>query len=92
MTNAVWTDPTVRTLAMYLDGADLGERSALVLVHGGAVPAAVTLPEPPGGTAYERLWDSAWERPQCTEVVDPAAGPVDVAAASMHVYRAVQLT
>ena len=92
MTNAVWTDPSVRTLAMYLDGADLGERSALVLVHGGAAPAAVTLPEPPGGTAYERLWDSAWERPQRTEVVDPAAGPVDVTAASMQVYRAVQLS
>jgi glycogen operon protein len=92
MTNAVWTDPSVRTLAMYLDGADLGERSVLVLVHGGAAPAAVTLPEPPGGTAYERLWDSAWERPQRAEVVDPAAGPVDVSAASMHVYRAVQLS
>jgi glycogen operon protein len=91
MTDAVWTDPSVRTLAMYLDGADLGERSALVLVHGGAAPTLVTLPEPPGGTAYERLWDSAWERPQRTEVVDPAAGPVDVAAASMQVYRAVQL-
>ena len=92
MTDAVWTDPSVRTLAMYLDGADLGERSVLVLVHGGAAPAAVTLPEPPGGTAYERLWDSAWERPQRTEVVDPAAGPVDVTAASMQVYRAVQLS
>ena len=92
MTDAVWTDPSVRTLSMYLDGADLGERSVLVLVHGGAVPAAVTLPEPPGGTAYERLWDSAWERPQRTEIVDPAAGPVDVTAASMQVYRAVQLS
>jgi glycogen operon protein len=92
MTDAVWTDPSVRTLAMYLDGAELGERSVLVLVHGGAVPAAVTLPEPPGGTAYERLWDSAWERPQRTEVVDPAAGAVVVAAASMQVYRAVQLS
>ena len=92
MTDAVWTDPLVRTLSMYLDGADLGERSVLVLVHGGAAPAVVTLPEPPGGTAYERLWDSAWERPQRTAVVDPAAGPVDVTAASMQVYRAVQLS
>ena len=30
MTDAVWTDPSVRTLAMYLDGAELGERSVLV--------------------------------------------------------------
>ena len=91
MTDAVWTDPSVRTLAMYLDGAELGERSVLVLVHGGANPAQVTLPMPPGLSAYELLWDSAWERPQRASVVDPSAGPVDVAAASMRVYRAVQL-
>src|SRR6478735_8622281 len=91
MTDAVWTDPSVRTLAMYLDGAELGERSVLVLVHGGANPAQVTLPIPPGLSAYELLWDSAWERPQRSSVVDPSAGPVDVAAASMRVYRAVQL-
>ena len=92
MTNAVWTDPSVRTLAMYLDGGRprraLGPRARRT-----AVPTRpqVTLPKPPGGTAYELLWDSAWERPQRSSVVDPSAGPVDVAAASMHVYRAVQL-
>ena len=61
---------------MYLDGAELGERSVLVLVHGGANPAQVTLPTPPGLSAYELLWDSVWERPQRPPVVDPAAGPV----------------
>ena len=76
---------------MYLDGAELGERSVLVLVHGGANPTHVTLPVPPGLTAYELLWDSAWKRPQPAEVVDPSTGPVEVAAASMRVYRAVQL-
>ncbi|HWI34652.1 MAG TPA: glycogen debranching enzyme GlgX, partial [Lapillicoccus sp.] len=91
MTQAVWTDPSVRTLAMYLDGAELGERSVLVLVHGGANPAQVTLPMPPGLTAYELLWDSAWERPGPPEVVKPSTGPVDVPAASMRVYRAVEL-
>jgi len=90
MSDRLWTDPWVRSLAMYLDGAELGERSALVLVHGGAHPTTVTLPSPPGLRAYERLWDSAWDRPRGPEVVRPAAGPVDVAAASMHVYRAVQ--
>ncbi|MEP6650454.1 MAG: glycogen debranching enzyme GlgX, partial [Lapillicoccus sp.] len=92
MTQAVWTNPSVRTLAMYLDGAEIGERSVLVLVHGGANPAEVILPMPPGLTAYELLWDSAWERPRRAEIVDPSSGPVDVAAASMRVYRAVQLT
>jgi hypothetical protein len=46
---------------------------------------------PPGLTAYELLWDSAWERPRPAEVVDPSTGPVEVAAASMWVCRAVQL-
>ncbi len=91
MTDAVWTDPSVRTLAMYLDGAELGERSVLVVVHGGAHPATVTLPRPPGLTAYELLWDSVWERPEAACVVDPAAGPVEMTAASMRVYRAGQL-
>ncbi len=90
MASHLWTDPTVRTLAMYLDGAELGERSALVLVHGGAHATTVTLPSPPGLRAYERLWDSAWDRPRGPEVVRPAGGPVEVTAASMHVYRAVQ--
>ncbi len=90
MTADVWSDPGTRTLSMYLDGAELGERSALVLVHGGAHPAQVTLPAPPGLTAYERVWDSTWERPLTPEVVWPGGGPVDVAVASMHVYRAAQ--
>ena len=90
MTSDVWADPGTRTLAMYLDGAELGERSALVLLHGGAQPARVTLPTPPGLTAYERVWDSAWERPAGPEVVLLEGGPVDVSAASMQVYRAVQ--
>jgi glycogen operon protein len=66
----------------------------LVLVHGGAHATTVTLPVPPGLSAYELLWDSVWERPERPErpaVVDPAAGPVEMTAASMRVYRAVQL-
>jgi len=90
MSPDVWSDPGARTLSMYLDGAELGERSALVLVHGGAHPVQVTLPAPPGLTAYERIWDSAWERPLGPQVVWPPGGPVDVGASSMHVYRAVQ--
>ncbi len=89
MTAQRWVDPTNRTLAMFLDGDRLGERSALVLLHGGAAAAEVTLPTPAGLSAYELLWDSAWARPLASHVVDPTDGPVVVTAASMHVYRAV---
>jgi isoamylase len=89
MTTAEWTNPAVRTLSMYLDGYELGDRSVLVVLHGGARPASVTLPTPPGLHAYERLWDSAWPRPREPEVVDPMLRSIEMAAASMHVYRAV---
>ncbi len=87
-----WSDPGTRTLGVFLDGAYLGETSVLVLCHGGAHSVEVTLPTPPGLTAYELLWDSVWERPQAPEAVDPATGPVTVAAASMRIYRAVDPT
>jgi isoamylase len=78
----------VRILSMYLDGYELGDRSVLIVLHGGAHAAEVTLPKPPGLRAYKRLWDSAWPRPRAPEPVNPTDGPVLMSAASMHVYRA----
>jgi isoamylase len=92
MTSRAWADPASRTLSMLLDGAYLGEASILILCHGGAQAVEVTLPTPPGLTAYELLWDSTWERPQASEPVDPSRGPLLVTAASMRVYRAVDAT
>jgi len=92
MTSRTWADPASRTVSMLLDGAGLGEASVLVLCHGGAQAVEVTLPTPPGFTAYELLWDSAWERPQTSQPVDPAGGPLLVTAASMRVYRMVDPT
>ncbi len=92
MTSRTWADPASRTVSMLLDGAGLGEASVLVLCHGGAQAVEVTLPTPPGFTAYELLWDSAWERPHTSQPVGPAGGPLLVTAASMRVYRVVDPT
>jgi isoamylase len=91
MENGRWEDPGTRTLLMYLDGAWIGTDSLLLVFHGQADDGVVTLPSPPGLTAYELLWDSAQERPTAPEdAVRP--GPVQVSAASLRVYRATDPT
>ena len=66
-------------------------RAVLVVMHGGAEDAKVTLPTVPGLTAYELLWDSAFERPQPTGApTEPSK--VSVTAASLQVYRAADPT
>jgi len=87
MSVARWRDPATRTLSMLLDGTDLGQASVLLLFHGGAQGTEVRLPPPRGGTAYDLLWDSVWDRPQAPQRLDPGTGPVAVTAASMRVYR-----
>ncbi len=72
---------------MLLDGTDLGQPSVLLLFHGAAQGTEVSLPPPRGGTAYDLLWDSAWDRPTAPQRLDPGTGPVSVTAASMRVYR-----
>ena len=88
MVNGRWEDPGTRTVQMFLDGAWLEQRSLLLLLHGDAHDTEVTLPAPPGLTAYELLWDSALEVPA---EVGPAVppGPVEVTGASFRVYRAL---
>ena len=91
MENGRWEDPSTRTLQMYLNGAWLGHRSLLVVLHGEAADGKVRLPSPPGLTAYALLWDSAEEVPQApSEPVLP--GPVEVTGASLRVYRALDPT
>ena len=87
--DGTWDDPHTRTLTMFLDGSRVGGESLLIVFHGGAQRAEVTLPERGEGAAYRLLWDSAWERPRtCSETVD--AGPVTVTAASIRVYSLVR--
>jgi isoamylase len=84
MHHAVWDDPRLRTLTMFLDGTPLEADSLLVVFHGGAAAAEVTLPGHAGVTAYELLWDSAWDLPRAGGKVEP--GPVEVSPASVQVY------
>jgi glycogen operon protein len=86
-----WQDGGTRTLQMLLNGAWIGHRSLLLVMHGGADETKVHLPEVPGLSAYELLWDSAQERPGAPGL-PLAPGPVAVEPASMQVYRAADPT
>jgi glycogen operon protein len=81
-----WDSPHTRTLAMFLDGTHVGGQSLLIVFHGGAEDAEVTLPEQAEGTTYGLVWDSVWERPRPAAGGQRAAGSVTVTAASVRVY------
>jgi glycogen operon protein len=90
---ADWDDPHSRTLAMFLDGTHEGGTSLLVIFHGGASDAEVTLPavdtrlgSPGEPTAYRLVWDSAQELPQAAGQAPRETGSVTLTAASVRVY------
>ena len=87
-----WGDARVRALQMLLDGAHHGHQSLLVVFHGDAHEGTVTLPRPPGLTAYELLWDSAWDRPPAQAAWVSPDEPAVLLPASMRIYRAVDPT
>jgi len=97
MRHGEWDNPHARTLTMVLDGAHVRGESLLIVFHGGASDAEVTLPARGSGAAYRLVWDSAWERPlnpwDGDNADNPAdtvtAGPVKVTAASIRVYSLV---
>jgi len=97
MPHGEWDNPHARTLTMVLDGAHVGGESLLIVFHGGAWDAEVTLPSRGSGAAYRLVWDSAWERPlnpwDGDNADNPAdtvtAGPVKVTSASIRVYSLV---
>jgi glycogen operon protein len=92
-----WDDPHARTLTMLLDGTEVGGESLLIVFHGGAWDAEVTLPPRGKDAAYRLVWDSVWERPlgpgDGQDDDDPAntvdVGPVKVTAASIRVYQLI---
>jgi isoamylase len=91
MQNGRWEDPATRTLLMHLNGACLGTTSLLIVLHGEEAAGTVRLPDAPGLTAYELLWDSTDERPG--DAGPPCApGPVEVGPSCLRVYRAVDAT
>jgi isoamylase len=80
-----WSDSERRTVQLYVNGAWIGERSVLLVLHGGIEDATVTLPTLPDVNAYELLWDSAWEHPAGQGYrSDPL--PVTVGATSLQVW------
>jgi len=88
MYDDTWDDPHTRTLTMLLDGSRVGGESFLIVFHGGALDAEVTLPARGNGAAYRPVWDSAWDLPmESSDTV--GAGPVTVTAASIRVYTLV---
>ena len=95
MCNRTWDDPHTRTLTMFLDGTRVGGQSLLIIFHGGARDAEVTLPALADGAAYRLLWDSAWALPlpagDGQTAVSRSAGPghdglATLIAASIRVY------
>jgi glycogen operon protein len=91
MDNGRWEDAATRTLLMLLNGAWLGHRSFLVVLHGGLEDAKVTLPEVPGLTAYQLLWDSSQERPDAPDAAVPP-GRIQVRGTSIRLYAAADVT
>jgi glycogen operon protein len=72
---------------MLIAGSWLGERSALLVLHGGLGEVEVRLPDVPPVAAYQLLWDSVWERPR---EPGPAMAPMTVTllGPSLRVYAA----
>jgi isoamylase len=93
MADRTWNDPQNRTLAMFLDGTAVDAQSLLIIFHGGAGDAEVTLPARGKHGAYRLVWDSAWERPLDgaeNHTLDASVEePVTVSAASIRVYALV---
>ena len=95
MRSHTWDDHHNQTLLMFLDGTHVGGDSLLLIFHGGARDAEVTLPPRGGAAAYRLVWDSAWELPAAAvgsqAIARPCPGPaqagaVTVTAASVRVY------
>ena len=94
MHDGTWDDRHTRTLTMLLDGSKVGGESFLIVFHGGALDAEVTLPARKDGAAYRTVWDSAWDVPPESSDIGSSArvapGPVSVTAASIRVYSLVK--
>jgi isoamylase len=98
MTGATWDDPHTRTLTMFLDGTGVDGDSLLIICHGGARDAGVTLPARGEAARYQLVWDSAAERPPAPQEGEHPGGPenpggpvaagapVTLTAASIQVY------
>jgi glycogen operon protein len=85
-----WDGPAVHVLQALYNGAWLAHQSVLIVLNGSAQSVEVTLPEAPGTTAYELLWDSYDDQPSPPGEPVDAGTTVPMGAASMRVWCAVE--
>ncbi len=84
-----WDGPAVDVLQALYNGAWFSQQSVLVVVNGSARKTEVTLPDAPGVTAYQLLWDSADERPSTPGEPVRSSSVLTMDAASMRVWCSV---
>ncbi|NUR14957.1 MAG: glycogen debranching protein GlgX [Dermatophilaceae bacterium] len=84
-----WDGPAVDVLQALYNGAWFSQQSVLVVVNGSARKTEVALPDAPGVTAYQLLWDSSDERPSAPGEPVLASTVVTMDAASMRVWCSV---
>ena len=93
MDDARWHDPATRTLLALFDGlpptpaGPTCDGGILLVLHGGAAGADITLPGAPWASSYQLLWDSADERPVTGIPVGPTYHAVACSMLVMHVRR-----
>ena len=100
LTDDLWWSPGLHTLGMYLAGDAMRARtprgepvtdsSFLLLLHGGEDEAEFILPTGPWATSYQRLLDTADERPRPTEWVDAPGDVVVLGARSLMMLEAAR--
>ncbi|MEL7977069.1 glycogen debranching protein GlgX [Isoptericola sp. F-RaC21] len=78
-----WEEAGRRVVQMLRPGPDDGDVAVLLVLNGGLDDAAVTLPTAPGGGTWERVWSSAWDRP---EPPDDDAEDVVLESLSVEVF------
>ncbi|GAA1709065.1 glycogen debranching protein GlgX [Isoptericola hypogeus] len=64
MDRDAWAVAGRRVVQMLRPGPDDDDAHVLLVVNGGLDDVEVTLPPPPGGEAWERVWSSTWDRPE----------------------------
>ncbi|MFI2296791.1 glycogen debranching protein GlgX [Isoptericola sp. NPDC019571] len=83
MDRDAWAVAGRRVVQMLRPGPDDGDAHVLLVFNGGLDDAEVTLPGAPGGGTWERVWSSAWDRP---EAPDDEAEDVVLESLSVEVF------
>ncbi|MFM6850651.1 MAG: glycogen debranching enzyme GlgX, partial [Terrabacter sp.] len=84
-----WDGPAIDVLQALYNGAWFSQQSVLIVVNGSARKTEVTLPDAPGVTAYQLLWDSCDARPTAPGEPVRSRTVVTMDAASMRVWCSV---